>query len=91
LHITGDIELSQTQVAAARILLNKVVADAPQEMRLANPDGSALGSPFDSLEMARRTALLLELGKRLADGQLLPADLMPRLPEKVIEPDNPHS
>ena len=38
-HVDGLIELSNTQVASARILLDKTMSNAPQITELSGPDG----------------------------------------------------
>jgi hypothetical protein len=38
-HVDGQIELSQTQIAAARILLDKAMSNAPVLKELSGVDG----------------------------------------------------
>lgn len=39
-HAFGDVEMTSTQIAAAKILLDKTVSNAPTE--ISGPDGGAL-------------------------------------------------
>lgn len=45
MHIRGDIELSKTQVAAAKILLDKSIGNAPSEINI----GGQADNPVVSL------------------------------------------
>lgn len=44
-HIAGEIELTSTQVASARILLDKTISNAPNLAEISGPDGGAI--PLD--------------------------------------------
>ena len=41
-HVLGEVELSSTQVQAAKILLDKVLSNAPQQTEISGPDGGPL-------------------------------------------------
>ena len=41
-HAEGKIEMSSTQVDAAKYLLNKIIPNAPERREHTGPDGSAI-------------------------------------------------
>lgn len=41
-HAMGDVEMTPSQVQAAKILLDKRVSNAPQETEISGPDGDAI-------------------------------------------------
>jgi hypothetical protein len=38
-HVLGEVEMSSTQVQAAKILLDKILSNAPQQTEISGPEG----------------------------------------------------
>lgn len=65
-------------------LANRLEGKPQQRVELTGEDGGPVQlDTTDSLEIVRRLALLLEVGARLHAGQTLPAELLPKLEDKV--------
>jgi hypothetical protein len=41
-HALGNVEMTATQVQAAKILLDKTLSNAPQQTEISGPDGAPL-------------------------------------------------
>ena len=49
-HVLGEVEMSSTQVQAAKILLDKVLSNAPQQTEISGPEGGPM--QIDRIERA---------------------------------------